>query len=63
MVVENIRKSILITKLGLFDGTIMPFGMKNATSIFSNTITEVFGIFLDKFLKVFVDDFNVHNIT
>ncbi len=41
----------------------MPFGMKNATSTFSNTITEVFGIFLDKFLKVFVDDFNVHNIT
>jgi hypothetical protein len=41
----------------------MPFGMKIATSTFSNIITKVFGIFLDKFLKVFVDDLNVHNIT
>jgi len=63
MVVKNIRKFILITKLGLFDGTIVPFGMKNVASTFSNTITEVIGIFLEKFLKVFVDDFNVHNIT
>lgn len=41
----------------------MPFGMKNATSTFSKTMIEVFGIYLDKFLKFFVDDLNVHNIT
>ncbi len=40
----------------------MPFGMKNATSTFSKTMIEVFGIYLDKFLKFFVDDLNVHNI-
>jgi len=39
----------------------MPFGMKNATNIFFRTMIEVFGEFLDKFLKVFVDDLNIHN--
>jgi hypothetical protein len=63
MVVENIHNFTLITKLGLFDGTIMPFGMKNATSTFSKTMMKVFGIYLDKFLKVFVDDLNVNNVT
>jgi len=63
MALEKICKSTLITKSSLFDWTIMPFGMKNATSTFSKTMIEVFGIYLDKFLKFFVDDLNVHNIT
>jgi hypothetical protein len=41
----------------------MPFGMKNATNTFSITIMEVFGTYMDKFLKVFVDDLNVHNLS
>jgi hypothetical protein len=36
----------------------MPFGMKNATSTFSKTMKEVFGVCMDKFLKVFVNDLN-----
>jgi hypothetical protein len=39
----------------------MPFGMKNATNTFSRFMIEVFGEFLDKFLKVFEDDLNIHN--
>jgi len=31
MALEDMCKSRLITKFGLFDWTIMPFGMKNAT--------------------------------
>jgi hypothetical protein len=38
------------------------FGMKNATNTFSRTMTEVFGQYMDKFLKVFVDDLNIHNM-
>jgi hypothetical protein len=38
----------------------MPFGMKNATSTFSRTMMEVFGAYFDNFLKVFLDDLNVH---
>ncbi len=62
MALEDIHKFALITKFKLFDYTIMPFGMKNATNIFSRTMTEVFGAYLDKFLKVFMDDLNVHNL-
>jgi len=39
----------------------MPFGFKNATITFTRTMSEVFKELGDKFLKVFVDDFNVHS--
>jgi hypothetical protein len=41
----------------------MPFSMKNATSTFSKTMTKVFRVYMDKFLKVFIDDLNVYNLT
>jgi hypothetical protein len=37
--------------------------MINATSTFSITMTEVFGTYMDKFLKVFVDDLNIHSLS
>jgi len=40
----------------------MPFGMKNVISTFYRTMMKVFGAYMDKFLKVFVDDLNVHNL-
>jgi len=39
----------------------MPFGLKNATSTFSRTMAEVFKDLGSRFLKVFVDDLNVHS--
>jgi hypothetical protein len=45
----------------LYDWTIIPFGLKNATSIFTRTMSKVFKDLGSKFLKVFVDDLNVHN--
>jgi putative transposase len=61
MAPEDVKKIALITKTGLYDWTVMPFGLKNATSTFTRTISEVFKDLGRKFLKVFVDDFNVHN--
>jgi hypothetical protein len=63
MSIEDVKKTTLITKFGLFDWIVMPFGMKNAISIFLRTMIEVFGKYMDKFLKVFVDDFIIHNMT
>jgi hypothetical protein len=37
--------------------------MKNATNTFSITMTKVFGTYMDKFLKVFVNDLNVHSLS
>jgi hypothetical protein len=66
MDVQQIQQYIVfITRIHtigcMFEWTIMPFGMKNATNTFSKTMTKVFGEYLNKFLKVFVDDLNIHS--
>jgi len=63
MVVQNIQKFVLITKSRLFDWIIMPFGMKNAISMFSRTMMEIFGAYMDKFLMVFIDYLNVYSLS
>jgi hypothetical protein len=60
MALEDMKKTTLITKTRLYDWTVMPFGLKNVTSTFTKTMSEVFKDLGDKFLKVFVDDFNIH---
>ncbi len=61
MAPEDMGKTVLVTKSGLFEWTVMPFGLKNATSTFTRTMTEVFKDVGSSFLKIFVDDLNVHN--
>ncbi len=61
MAPENMKKTTLITKTGLYDWIIMPFGFKNVTNTFIRTMSTIFKELGDKFLKTFVDDFNVHN--
>jgi hypothetical protein len=61
MALKNMKKTALITKTGLYDWTVMPFGPKNATSTFTRTMLKVFKDLGSKFLKVFVDDLNVHS--
>jgi hypothetical protein len=56
MASEDVKKTVLITKTGLYDWTVMPFGLKNATSTFTRTMSEVFKDLGSRFLKVFVDD-------
>jgi len=61
MAPKDMKKTTLITKTGLYDWTIMPFGLKNATNTFTMTMLEVFKELGDKLLKVFVDDLNMLN--
>jgi hypothetical protein len=63
MAPEDMKKTALITKTRLYDWTVMPFGLKNATSTFTRTMSEVFKDLGSTFLKVFVDDLNVHSET
>ncbi len=39
----------------------MSFGLKNAISTFTRTMSNIFKRFGDNFLKMFIDDFNVNN--
>jgi hypothetical protein len=52
-----------IIKSKLFDWIIVPFGMKMPQVPFQRPWQIVFGAYMDKFLKVFVDDLNVHNMS
>jgi hypothetical protein len=61
MAPEDMGKTAIITKSGLYEWTVMPFGLKNATSTFTRTMTEVFKDLGNSFLKIFVDDLNVHS--
>ncbi len=61
MAPEDMGKTTLVTKSGLFEWTVMPFRLKNATSTFTRTMTEVFKDVGSSFLKIFVDDLNVHS--
>jgi len=63
MALEDVCKFVLITKLGLFDWIIMFFGMKNVTNMFFKTMTKVFRAYMEKVLKIFVGDSNVHSLT
>jgi hypothetical protein len=60
---NEVKKTSVITKFGLYDWIVMPFGLKNATGTFSKTIAEIFKDWTNQFLKVFVDDVNIHNQT
>jgi hypothetical protein len=61
MAPEDVKKTALITKTGLYDWIVMPFGFKNVRSTFTRTMSTVFKELGDKFLKIFMDDLNVHN--
>jgi len=61
MAPEDVKKTALVTKTGLYDWTVMPFGLKNATNTFTRTMSSIFKEMGDKFLKVFVDDLNIHS--
>jgi hypothetical protein len=53
MVPEDMKKTALVTKTGLYDWTVMPFGLKNAISTFTRTMSLVFKELGGEFLKVF----------
>ncbi len=63
MVPNDVKKTTIITKSGLHEWNIMPFGLKNTISTFSRTMADIFKEWTNQFMKVFVDDVNIHNGT
>jgi hypothetical protein len=60
---DDIKKTTIITKSGLYDWNVMSFKLKNATRTFSRTMVEVFKDWTNQFLKVSVDVINIHSQT
>ena len=47
---------------GSYQDTVMPFGMKNAPTIFSRVVIAAFKEFIHQFLEVYLDDWIVYNL-
>ena len=52
----NIPKTTFTTRYGLYEYTVMSFGLTNAPTYFMYLMNKVFMEFLDKFVVVFIDD-------
>ena len=59
---EDHHKTTFVTEWGRFQYTVMSFGLKNAPAVFSQVVVAVFKDFIQNFLQVYMDDWNVDGL-
>jgi hypothetical protein len=59
---SNIPKNAFITKYGLYEYTVMSFGLTNTLTYFMYLMNKVFMEYLDKFAVVFIDDILIYSM-
>jgi hypothetical protein len=58
---NDIPKTALITRYGLYEYTVMSFGLTNAPAYFMYLMNKVFMEYMDKFMVVFIDDIQIYS--
>jgi hypothetical protein len=59
----DIPKTAFRTRYGLYEYTVVSFGLTNAPAYFMYLLNKVFMEYLDKFVVVFIDDILVFSKT
>ena len=59
---EDCHKTTFVTEWGCFQYTVMPFGMKNAPTVFSRVVITVFKYFIQNFMQVYMDDWIIYGL-
>jgi hypothetical protein len=57
----NIPKTAFVLKYGLYEYTVITFGLTNALAYFMYLMNNVFMDYPDKFVLVFIDDILVYS--
>jgi hypothetical protein len=57
---SDVSKITFTTKYGLYEFTVMYFGLTNAPAFFMYLMKSVFMDYLEKFMAVFIDDILIY---
>uniref|UniRef100_A0ACD5VWH6 Uncharacterized protein n=1 Tax=Avena sativa TaxID=4498 RepID=A0ACD5VWH6_AVESA len=57
----DVPKTAFTTRYGLYEYTVMSFGLTNAPAYFMNLMNKIFMNFLDKFVVIFIDDILIYS--
>ena len=59
---EDRYKTTFATEWGCYQYTVMPFGLKNVPAIFFRIVVVAFKDYIQKFIKVYFDDWIVFGL-